>query len=88
MEPDLFRFDDPRGSERKKTNFFAWTVAILLLSGVALAAWLGSQPEDERGVLVDVREPGEYVALTVRDSGIGNTPVSEASTTRSSSVIR
>ncbi len=50
MEPDLFRFDDRHGFERKKTNFFAWTIAILLLSGVALAAWLGSfyiigQPE-------------------------------------------
>ena len=50
MEPDLFRFEDYRGFERKKTNFFAWTVAILLLIGVALAAWLGGfyiigQPE-------------------------------------------
>ncbi len=50
MEPDLFRFDDRRGFERKRTNFFAWTVAILLLIGLALAAWLGSfyvigQPE-------------------------------------------
>jgi hypothetical protein len=50
MEPDLFRFDDRHGFERKRTNFFAWTIAILLLSGVALAAWLGSfyvigQPE-------------------------------------------
>ncbi len=50
MEPDLFRFDDRRGFERKRTNFFAWTVAILLLTGLALAAWLGSfyvigQPE-------------------------------------------
>ncbi len=50
MEPDLFRFDERPGLERKKTNYFAWTVGILLLSGVALAAWLGSfyiigQPE-------------------------------------------
>ena len=50
MEPDLFRFDDHRGFERKRTNYFAWTVVILLLTGVALAAWLGSfyiigQPE-------------------------------------------
>lgn len=50
MEPDLFRFDDHRRFDRKGTNFFAWTVAILLLTGVALAAWLGSfyiigQPE-------------------------------------------
>ena len=50
MEPDLFRFDDRHGFERKRTNFFAWTIAILLLSGMAMAAWLGSfyiigQPE-------------------------------------------
>src|SRR6266403_1380315 len=50
MEPDLFRYDDHRGFGRKKTNFFGWTVAILLLTGLALAAWLGSfyiigQPE-------------------------------------------
>jgi hypothetical protein len=50
MEPDLFRFDDRPGFERKRTNFFAWTIAILLLSGMAMAAWLGSfyvigQPE-------------------------------------------
>ena len=50
MEPDLFRFDDRHGFERKKTNFFAWTIAILLLIGLAFAAWLGSyyifnQPE-------------------------------------------
>jgi len=48
MEPDLFR--DFRGFERKRTNYFAWTILILLLCGVALAAWLGSfyiigQPE-------------------------------------------
>jgi hypothetical protein len=50
MEPDLFRFDERPGFERKKTNYFAWTVGILLLTGIALAAWLGSfyiigQPE-------------------------------------------
>ena len=50
MEPDLFRFDDHRGFDRSKTNYFAWTVIILLLTGAALAAWLGSfyiigQPE-------------------------------------------
>ena len=50
MDPDLFRFDDHPGFERKKTNYFAWTILILFLSGLALAAWLGSfyvigQPE-------------------------------------------
>lgn len=50
MEPDLFRFDDRPGFERRKTNYFAWTLGILLLTGLTLAAWLGSfyiigQPE-------------------------------------------
>src|SRR5947207_14839067 len=50
MEPDLFRFDDHHRFKRKKTNYFAWTILVLFLSGVALAAWLGSfyiigQPE-------------------------------------------
>lgn len=47
---DLFRFDEPYGRPRRRTNFFAWTVAILLFTGFAFAAWLGSfyifgQPE-------------------------------------------
>ena len=42
--------DEPYARRPKRTNYFAWTVAILLLTGVALAAWLGSfyifnQPE-------------------------------------------
>jgi hypothetical protein len=50
MEPDLFRFEDRPGLERKRTNYFGWTIVILLLCGVAMAAWLGSfyiigQPE-------------------------------------------
>ncbi len=50
MEPDLFRFDEPPGLKRKRANLFGWTIVILLLCGVALAAWLGSfyvigQPE-------------------------------------------
>ncbi len=50
MEPDLFRFDDPSGRQRKRTNYFAWTILILFLIGLVFAAWLGSfyilgQPE-------------------------------------------
>src|SRR3954469_9596185 len=47
----LFRYEQPYAKQRRrKVNFFAWTIAILLLTGVALAAWLGSyyifsQPE-------------------------------------------
>src|SRR5213082_2281966 len=41
---------EPYTRPRRRVNYFAWTVAILLLSGFALAAWLGSfyifdQPE-------------------------------------------
>lgn len=78
MEPDLFRFDDHRGSERKKSNFFAWTVAILLLTGVALAAWLGSfyilgQPErpDSYRILQKLHkiETPKRFALTAAPAG-------------------
>jgi hypothetical protein len=42
--------DEPYPRPRRRINYFAWTVAILLLTGFALAAWLGSfyifsQPE-------------------------------------------
>ncbi len=50
MDRSLFRYDEPYGAPRRKANLFGWTIAILLLSGFALAAWLGSfyifgQPE-------------------------------------------
>ncbi|MEP6822527.1 MAG: hypothetical protein ABI946_09280 [Chthoniobacterales bacterium] len=50
MDPSLFRYDEPYGQPRRKANLFGWTIVILLLSGFALAAWLGSfyifgQPE-------------------------------------------
>ena len=78
MEPDLFRFDDHRGFERKRTNFFAWTVAILLLSGVAIAAWLGSfyiigQPERPESYRILQKlhkiEPPKRFALTAAPPG-------------------
>src|SRR5436189_2415698 len=50
MDYGAFPYDEPYASPRGRINYFAWTVAILLLSGFALAAWLGSfyifdQPE-------------------------------------------
>ena len=50
MDYDAFSYEEPYARPRRRTNYFAWTVAILLLSGFALAAWLGSfyifdQPE-------------------------------------------
>jgi hypothetical protein len=43
-------YDEPYARPRRGTNYFAWTITILLLTGFALAAWLGSfyvfdQPE-------------------------------------------
>ena len=43
-------YDEPYARPPERINYFAWTVAILLLIGFALAAWLGSfyifsQPE-------------------------------------------
>src|SRR5688500_4607038 len=50
MDRDYFRYDDSYGRPRRKSNLFGWSVAILLLTGLAFAAWLGSfyilgQPE-------------------------------------------
>ena len=50
MEPRLFQHEEVYSGPRRRINYFAWTVAILLLTGFALAAWLGSfyvfdQPE-------------------------------------------
>ena len=50
MDRDLFRFDERSYRPRPKTNYFAWSITLLLLVGFALAAWLGSfyifgQPE-------------------------------------------
>jgi hypothetical protein len=78
MEPDLFRFDDHHGFERKRTNFFAWTIAILLLTGVALAAWMGSlyvigQPERPESYRLLQRlhkiDPPKRFALTAAPAG-------------------
>ena len=50
MDRDYFRYEDAYGRPRRKSNLFGWSVAILLLTGLAFAAWLGSfyvfgQPE-------------------------------------------
>jgi hypothetical protein len=50
MDHGFYPYDEPYARPRRRTNYFAWTVAILLLIGFALAAWLGSfyifnQPE-------------------------------------------
>jgi hypothetical protein len=50
MDYGFYPYDEPYARPRRRTNYFAWTIAILLLTGFALAAWLGSfyifnQPE-------------------------------------------
>src|SRR5436190_16337506 len=43
MDYGLYRYDEPYARPvRRRINYFAWTVAILLLTGFAFAAWLGS----------------------------------------------
>src|SRR5256714_1734735 len=45
MARDYFRYEPAQSygrSRQKKPNFFGWAVAILLLTGFAFAAWLGS----------------------------------------------
>src|SRR4029077_715257 len=51
MDYGYFHYEEPYARpRRRRINYFAWTVAILLLTGAALAAWLFSfyifgQPE-------------------------------------------
>src|SRR6201981_319925 len=44
MDYGLYRFEEPSAPvpARRRINYFGWTLAILLLTGFALAAWLGS----------------------------------------------
>jgi hypothetical protein len=71
-------YDDPYTRPRRRINYFAWTVAILLLTGFALAAWLGSfyifdQPErpDSYRILQRLHkiEPPKRFELTAAPAG-------------------
>ena len=71
-------YDDPYARPRRRINYFAWTVAILLLIGFALAAWLGSfyifdQPErpDSYRILQRLHkiEPPKRFELTAAPAG-------------------
>jgi hypothetical protein len=71
-------YDEPYTRPPKRINYFAWTVAILLLTGLALAAWLGSfyifnQPErpDSYRILQKLHkiEPPKRFELTAAPAG-------------------
>ena len=78
MSGGYFRYEQPYQRPRRKANLFAWTIAILLLLGVAFAAWLGSyyvfsQPErpDSYRLLQKLRkiEAPKRFQLTAAPSG-------------------
>src|SRR5204862_6557060 len=79
MDYGLYRYDEPSARPvRRRINYFAWTVAILLLTGIAFAAWLGSfyifsQPErpDSYRILQKLHkiEPPKRFELTAAPPG-------------------
>src|SRR5438045_5610265 len=78
MAQEFFRYETPYGRPRQRTNYFAWTLAILLLTAFAFAAWLGSfyvfwQPErpDSYRVLKKLHriDPPRRFELTAAPAG-------------------
>jgi hypothetical protein len=78
MDRDYFRYEDSYGRPRRKSNWFGWSIAILLLTGLAFAAWLGSfyifgQPEraDSYRILKKLHkiDPTKRFALTAAPAG-------------------
>ena len=78
MDYGVYPYDEPYARPRRRINYFAWTVAILLLIGFALAAWLGSfyifnQPErpDSYRILQRLHkiEPLKRFELTAAPAG-------------------
>jgi hypothetical protein len=78
MDYGAYPYDEPYARPRRRINYFAWTVAILLLIGFALAAWLGSfyifsQPErpDSYRILQRLHkiEPPKRFELTAAPAG-------------------
>src|SRR5947209_10302477 len=78
MDYGVYPYDEPYARPRRRINYFAWTVAILLLTGFALAAWLGSfyifnQPErpDSYRILQRLHkiEPPKRFELTAAPTG-------------------
>ena len=78
MDHGFFRYDESYGHPQRKTNLFGWTIAILLLIGLAFAAWLGSfyifgQPErpDSYRILQRLHkiEPPKRFQITAAPAG-------------------
>jgi hypothetical protein len=81
MARDYFGYEPAQSygrSRKKKTNYFGWAVAILLLTGFALAAWLGSfyifwQPERPQSYKILKKlhkiEPAKRFELTAAPPG-------------------
>src|SRR4029453_5106511 len=78
MDYGVYSYDEPYARPPERINYFAWTVAILLLTGFALAAWLGSfyffnQPErpDSYRILQKLHkiEPPKRFELTAAPAG-------------------
>ena len=78
MDYGISPYDEPYARPRRRINYFGWTVAILVLTGFALAAWLGSfyifdQPErpDSYRILQRLHkiEPPKRFELTAAPAG-------------------
>src|SRR5438105_11099758 len=82
MEYGRFRYDEPYGSYgrpvKRRINYFAWTVAILLLTGAAFAAWFSGiyifgQPERPESYRILQKlhklEPTKRFELTAAPAG-------------------
>jgi hypothetical protein len=78
MATEFFRYESPYGRPAHRINYFGWTLAILLLTGFAFAAWLGSfyvfwQPErpDSYRVLKKLHriDPPRRFELTAAPAG-------------------
>src|SRR6266508_1796689 len=78
MDYDYYQYDEPYARPARRINYFAWTGAILLLTGLALAAWLSSfyifgQPErpDSYRILQRLHkiEPPKRFELTAAPAG-------------------
>jgi hypothetical protein len=78
MDYGVYPYDEPYARPRRRINYFAWTVAMLLLTGFALAAWLGTfyifdQPErpDSYRILQRLHkiEPPKRFELTAAPAG-------------------